>query len=166
MKRALMLVSIAVVFSLVLFANAYAGSADDQNSQGQERMRAMAPFQTPGSTSSPSGGFASYGAEDRAPEIEHPQIRIQAHYGQPAAITNEEEGQLYCGYLVNGSTTPPSGGFGTYAAGDCSVIGNPEAHMQTQYGQAPATTEEEDVPDLPFLRSGSTTPPSGGFGYY
>ena len=164
MKRALMLVSIAFVFSLALFANAYAGSSGDQSSQGQE-MRAVAPFETPGSTSGPSGGFGYYGASDRAPQIERPETRIQAHFGQAPAIT-EEGGQPYCGYLVNGSTTSPSGGFGTYGAGDCSVIGNPEAHMQTQYGQAPATTEEEDVPDLPFLRSGSTTPPSGGFGYY
>jgi len=161
MKRALMLVSIAFVFSLALFANAYAGSSGDQSSQGQE-MRAMAPFETPGSTSGPSGGFGYYGAEDRAPQIEHPQTHIQAHYGQAPAIT-EEEGQPYRSYLVNGSTTPPSGGFGYYGAGPYTVIENPETHMQTQFGQAPSTMEEEE---FPFLRSGSTTSPSGGFGYY
>ena len=164
MKRALMLVSIAFVFSLALFANAYAGSSGDQSSQGQE-MRAMAPFETPGSTSGPSGGFGYYGASDRAPQIERPETRIQAHFGQAPAIT-EEGGQPYCGYLVNGSTTSPSGGFGTYGAGDCSVIGNPEANMQNQYGQAPASTEEGHANHMFEATPGTTSSPSGGFGYY
>ena len=164
MKRALMLVAITAVFSLALFANAYAGSADDQNFQGQERMM-MAPFETPGSTSAPSGGFGYYGAEDHGAQVEHSQTRIQAHYGQAPAIT-EEAGQPYRAELVPGSTTPPSGGFGYYGAEPYTEIETPEMHMQTQYGQAPATTEEEDVPDLPFLRPGSTSPASGGLGYY
>jgi len=165
MKRTLMLVSIAAVFSLALFANAYAGSSGDQSSQGQE-MRAMAPFETPGSTSGPSGGFGYYGASDRATQIERPETRIQAHYGQAPAIT-EEPGQPYRSHLVNGSTTPPSGGFGYYGAEPYTELETPETHMQmqTQYGQAPSSTEEENVA-VPFLKNGSTTSPSGGFGYY
>jgi len=167
MKRALMLMSIAAVFSLALFANAYAGSSDHQNSQGQESMRMMAPFETPGSTSAPSGGFGYYGAEDRGPQVEHPQTRIEAHYGQAPAIT-EEEGQPYYGeYLRSGSTTPPSGGFGYYGAEPYTEIETPEMHMQTQYGQAPAVNEEAGQENHMFEETpGSTTPPSGGFGYY
>jgi hypothetical protein len=135
MKRALMLVSIALVFGLALFANAYAGSTEDQNSQGQESMGMMAPFETPGSTSAPSGGFGYYGADFHGAPVENPEAEMQSRFGQAPAST--EEGQAYRPFLSPGSTTPSSGGFGYYGAGPYTEIENPEKEMQTQYGQAP-----------------------------
>lgn len=60
MKRVLIALSIAAVFSMALYANAYAGSTEDQNSQGQESLGMMAPVETPGSTTPSSGGFGYY----------------------------------------------------------------------------------------------------------
>jgi hypothetical protein len=164
MKRAWIALSIAAVFGMALYANAYAGSTEGQNSQGQENMGMMAPFETPGSTSAPSGGFGYYGADFHGAPVENPQAEMQSRYGQAPAST--EEGQAYRPFLSLGSTTPSSGGFGYYGAEPYTEIENPERQMQTQYGQAPSSTEEEGQWYLPFLTPGSTTPPSGGFGYY
>ena len=166
MKSVLMLLAVALVFGMGLFANAYAGSTGNQSSQGQESMGMMAPFETPGSTSAPSGGFGYYGADDRGPAIENPEARMQTHYGEAPAST-EGEGQAYRPWLVTGSTTPSSGGFGYYGAGPYSEIQKPEGEMRSRYGQAPSTTEEAGQANHMFEDTlGTTTPPSGGFGYY
>ena len=154
MKKALLVLSIAAVFSLALFANAYAGSTEDQTSPGRESMGMMAPYETPGSTSPPSGGFNSYGADYRGGQV----------IGNSQALT-WDEGEAYRPWLAPGSTTPPSGGFGYYGGGAYTEVENPERETQTRYGQAPYSTEEEGQPHR-FLTPGSTTPPSGGFGYY
>ena len=154
MKRVLIVLLVGAVFSMALFANAYAGSTEDQNAQKQGSMGMMAPNETPGSTTPPSGGFSSYGADYRGAPVE-------GSWAQ-----NCGEGQAYRPWLVPGSTTPSSGGFGSYGAEPYTEIENPEREMQTHYGQAPCSTEEGGQPDLQFLRPGSTTPPSGGFGSY
>ena len=154
MKRALIALSIAAVFGMALYANAYAASSEDQNSQGQESMGMMGPYETPGSTTPPSGGFNSYGADYRGAPVE-------GSWAQ-----NCGEGQAYRPWLAPGSTTPPSGGFGSYGGEPYTEIENSEREMQSHYGQAPCSTEEEGQRYLPFLVPGSTTPPSGGFGSY
>jgi hypothetical protein len=154
MKKALWVLSIAAVFSLALLPNAYAGSNEDQSSQGQESMGMMGPYEMPGSTSPPSGGFNSYGSDYRGGQV----------IGNSQTLT-WGAGEAYRPWLVPGTTTPPSGGFGSYGGGAYTEVENPEKQMQTHYGQAPSSAEEEGQPH-PFLTPGSTTPPSGGFGYY
>jgi hypothetical protein len=126
MKRALMIVSIAAVFSLALFANAYASEM-----------------------------FNYYGADFRGGPVTG-----------NSQVQNWDEGQQFRPWLAPGSTTPSSGGFGYYGAGPFTEVENPQSEMQTHYGQAPSSTEEQGQPDLRFLRPGSTTPASGGFGSY
>ena len=154
MKRVLWVLSITAVFAMALYGNAYAGSTEDQNSQGQESMGMAGPYNMAGSTSPPSGGFNSYGADYRGPQVT----------GNSQGLT-WDEGEAYRPWLSPGSTTPPSGGFGYYGPGAYTEVENPELETQTRYGQAPYTTEEESQWH-PFLRPGTTTPPSGGFGSY
>lgn len=165
MKKVLMALSIVAVFSMALYANAYASSMEDESSQGQQSVRMIAPFETPGSTSTPSGGFGYYGADFHGAPVGTSEAEIQSRYGQAPAMT--EEGQPYYGeYLGPGSTTPSSGGFGYYGAQHFSEVQTPEEEMQTRYGQAPAAMEEEGASRLFESTPGSTSPPSGGFGYY
>jgi hypothetical protein len=187
MKRVLMMIlSIAVVFSLGLFANAYAGSSQVQNGEGQATLGITTqpsyhPLIRPGSTTPPSGGFGYYGARYFAP----PQEQKQAQYGQAPCFSEEGMQQAittqplpaYHPRLRAGSTTPPSGGFGYYGAGGTQMTNGqvPEAQAQAKYGQAPCFSEAgmqqaittQPLPAYhPRSRAGSTTPPSGGFGYY
>ena len=154
MKKALLVLSIAAVFGMALYGNAYAGSTENQASQGQGSMGMVGPYDMPGSTSPPSGGFNSYGADYRGGQVT----------GSSQALT-WDEGEAYRPWLSPGSTTPPSGGFGYYGPGAYTELENPERETQTRYGQAPYSTEEEGQ-SHPFLTPGTTTPPSGGFGSY
>ncbi len=158
MKRILMVLSIAVLFGMALYANAYAGSTGDQTSQRNESMRTMAPFEAPGSTFAPSGGFAYYGSEPQGARLEGSQAR------------NYDEGEGYRPWLTPGSTFASSGGFGSYGAEHATEIVSPERQMQASYGQAPKYEEapfsNEEGAVHPFSTPGSTFAPSGGFGYY
>ena len=147
MKKVLMMLSVAAVFSMALFANAYAG-ADDYDL-----------FLRPGSTTPSSGGFSSYGPDYHGVPVENPQEQMEGQYGQAPYW---EEGQAYRPWLTPGSTTPSSGGFGYYGSGPYTEIEKEEGQMQTNYGEGPNWTEEEGL----RLNPGSTTPSSGGFGYY
>ena len=57
MKKALLVLSIAAVFGMALYGNAYAGSTEDQASQGQGSMGMVGPYDMPGSTISAIGGI-------------------------------------------------------------------------------------------------------------
>jgi hypothetical protein len=128
MKSVMMVLSVAVIFSLGLFANAYAGTSQVQNGEGQVHLGITTqpsyhPLIVPGSTTPPSGGFGYYGARYFAPPKKE---QKQAQYGQAPYFSEKEMQQslttqplpAYHPRLRAGSTTPPSGGFGYYGAGE------------------------------------------------
>ena len=106
-----------------------------------------------GSTeSSPFYGFSYYGAENHGAPVEGPSQNWGE--GQP---------QAFRPWLR--SSTESSGGFTYYGSGPYTEIQNPERQMQTQFGQAPSSTEGSQG-QKSMGTPGSTNSPFYGFSYY